>query len=103
GAYYGNYAAAGLHQQVFFNADTLVPDQLLSTGGTRWFAFDLLYQRRLTPLYQRYEDGLPAILRGWDVGGGIGLEFVYLDFRIRDGHPKTINGNGTITSSPAPN
>jgi hypothetical protein len=92
--YYVNYGAAGLHQKVFFNADIISPNQLLSTGGTRWFAFDLLYQRRLTPLYQRYDDNLPAILRGWDVRGGIGLEFVYLDFRIRDGHPHTLNGVG---------
>jgi hypothetical protein len=100
--YYVTYGAAGLHQRVFFNADTLAPDQLLSTGGTRWFAFDLLYQRRLTPFYQRYEDTLPTSLRGWDLRGGIGLEFVYLDFRIRDGHPKTINGAGVI-GGPAPN
>lgn len=61
-------------------------------GGTRWFAFDLLYQRRLTPLYQRYDDMLPTILRGWDTRAGIGLEFVYLDFRIRDGHPRITSG-----------
>ncbi len=88
--YYVNYGAAGAHQPLYFNDGTIAPNQLLSTGGTRWFAFDLLYQRRLTPLYERYEDRLPTLLRGWDVRAGIGLEFVYLDFRIRDGHPKFI-------------
>ena len=90
--YYVNYGAAGMHQTLFFNGDTIPANQLLSTGGTRWFAFDLLYQRRLTPLYERYEDTLPAILRGWDTRAGIGLEFTYLDFRIRDGHPRITSG-----------
>jgi hypothetical protein len=90
--YFANYGAAGMHQTLFFNSDTIPANQLLSTGGTRWFAFDLLYQRRLTPLYQRYNDVLPTILRGWDTRAGIGLEFVYLDFRIRDGHPRITSG-----------
>jgi hypothetical protein len=90
--YFVNYGAAGMRQTLFFNGDTIPPNQLLSMGGTRWFAFDLLYQRRLTPLYQRFNDSLPTILRGWDTRAGIGLEFVYLDFRIRDGHPRITSG-----------
>jgi hypothetical protein len=36
---------------------------------------------------------LPHFLRGWDVQPKIGLEFVYLDFQINNGHPPLKSGN----------
>ncbi len=62
--------------------------QKLNPGGTRWYTFGGYYERRLTPLYQDREQGLPVFLQGWDLRAKIGLEFTYNDFRINDGSPK---------------
>ncbi len=66
---------------------TATPTQKLNPGGTRWYTFGGYYERRLTPLYQKYEAGLPEFLQGWDTRAKIGLEFTYNDFRINDGSP----------------
>ncbi len=59
----------------------------LNPGGTRWYTFGGYYERRLTPLYQDYESGLPQFLQGWDSRAKVGVEFTYNDFRINDGTP----------------
>jgi hypothetical protein len=85
--YYANYGSSFSTAPLFFNGDKILPNQNLSTGGTRWFAFDLLYERRLTPLFEGRDGHLPVFLQSWDVRAKFGLEFVYLDFRINDGKP----------------
>jgi len=85
--YYANYGSSVSNVPLFFNGDRISANQNLSTGGTRWFAFDLLYERRLTPLYEGRDEHLPVFLQNWDVRAKFGLEFVYLDFRINDGKP----------------
>jgi hypothetical protein len=54
-----------------------------------WFSFGLYYERRLTPLYAKYETGWPAPLREWDLRGRIGLEYTYLNFSINGGTTPT--------------
>jgi hypothetical protein len=43
------------------------------------------YERRLTPLYERYEGRWPTLLRGWDLRARIGIEYTYLNFVIKGG------------------
>ncbi len=70
-----------------FNGATLTPHQRLDTDSTVWFDGALYYERRLTPVLQRY-------LGGWSLGKGLelraklGLEFTYLDFRLNNGRAR---------------
>ena len=86
--YFAVYGSRGSKRPLFFGGTTIAP-QVLSTDGTRWFTVAGFYQRRLTPLYQRYEAAWPWLLQGWDARAKIGLEFAYIDFRINDGKPAT--------------
>jgi hypothetical protein len=54
-----------------------------------WFSGGLYYERRLTPLYQSYEDHWPSWLQGWDLRGRIGIEYTYLYYDI--------NGDSTFS------
>jgi hypothetical protein len=72
---------------IYFGGTVLSKNQSLNPGGTRWYTFGGYYERRLTPLYQDREQGLPTFLKGWDLRAKIGIEFTYNDFRINDGKP----------------
>ncbi len=95
--YYGLYGSKPQTQPLAFGGTIIFPPpaspsqhqqfQKLNPGGTRWYTFGGYYERRLTPLYQNYEAGLPEFLQGWDSRAKIGLEFTYNDFRINDGTP----------------
>ena len=85
--YYGIYGSKFETQPLAFGGTIISPNQKLNPGGTRWYTFGGYYERRLTPLYQNYEAGLPEFLQGWDSRAKIGLEFTYNDFRINDGSP----------------
>jgi hypothetical protein len=85
--YYGIYGSKFETQPLAFGGTIISPNQKLNPGGTRWYTFGGYYERRLTPLYQKYESGLPEFLQGWDSRAKIGLEFTYNDFRINDGDP----------------
>ena len=86
--YFGLYGSKFETQPLAFGGTIISPGQKLNPGGTRWYTFGGYYERRLTPLYQDREQGLPALLQGWDTRAKIGLEFTYNDFRINDGSPK---------------
>ncbi|MGH7923957.1 MAG: hypothetical protein ACREQH_05110 [Candidatus Binatus sp.] len=86
--YYGIYGSKYETQPLAFGGTIISPNQKLNPGGTRWYTFGGFYERRLTPLYQDRESGLPQCLQGWDSRAKIGLEFTYNDFRINDGTPK---------------
>ena len=85
--YYGIYGSKFETQPLAFGGTIISPNQKLNPGGTRWYTFGGYYERRLTPLYKKYEDGLPQFLQGWDSRAKIGLEFTYNDYRINDGNP----------------
>jgi hypothetical protein len=91
--YYGIYGSKPQTQPLAFGGTIIGPPsptspiQNLNPGGTRWYTFGGYYERRLTPIYQDREDGLPQFLQGWDTRAKIGLEFTYNDFRINDGKP----------------
>jgi len=95
--YYGIYGSKPQTQPLAFGGTIIAPPtasatqaqqtQKLNPGGTRWYTFGGYYERRLTPLYENYESGLPQFLQGWDSRARIGLEFTYNDFRINDGTP----------------
>jgi hypothetical protein len=86
--YFGLYGSKFETQPLAFGGTIISPGQKLNPGGTRWYTFGGYYERRLTPLYQDREQGLPVFLQGWDTRAKIGLEFTYNDFRINDGSPK---------------
>ena len=86
--YFGLYGSKFETQPLAFGGTIISPGQKLNPGGTRWYTFAGYYERRLTPLYQDREQGLPVFLQGWDTRAKIGLEFTYNDFRINDGSPK---------------
>jgi len=86
--YFGLYGSKFETQPLAFGGTIISPNQKLNPGGDRWYTFGGYYERRLTPLYQDREQGLPALLQGWDTRAKIGLEFTYNDFRINDGSPK---------------
>jgi hypothetical protein len=95
--YYGIYGSKPQTQPLAFGGTIIAPAavgvaqhqqfQKLNPGGTRWYTFGGYYERRLTPLYQNHEAGLPQFLQGWDTRAKIGIEFTYNDFRINDGTP----------------
>jgi hypothetical protein len=85
--YYGIYGSKFETQPLAFGGTIISPGQKLNPGGTRWYTFGGYYERRLTPLYQNYESGLPQFLQGWDSRAKVGIEFTYNDFRINDGSP----------------
>jgi hypothetical protein len=77
---------------VTFNGDLILPGQKINTNGTTWFTAGLFYERRISFwLYGRAT--LPEFLRGWDLRPKIGLEFVYLDFQINNGHPHAVSAH----------
>src|SRR5271168_500742 len=79
--YYGIYGSKFETQPLAFGGTIISPNQKLNPGGTRWYTFGGYYERRLTPLYEKYEDGLPQFLQGWDSRAKIGVEFTYNDYR----------------------
>jgi hypothetical protein len=95
--YFGIYGSKPQTEPLAFGGTIIAPPsasilgpsrgQTLNPGGTRWYTFGGYYERRLTPLYQDREQGLPVFLQGWDLRAKIGLEFTYNDFRINDGSP----------------
>ncbi len=85
--YFGIYGSKFETQPLAFGGTIISPNQKLNPGGTRWYTFGGYYERRLTPLYQDREDGLPQFLQGWDSRAKLGLEFTYNDYRINDGSP----------------
>jgi len=85
--YFGIYGSKYETEPQAFGGTIISPGQKLNPGGTRWYTFGGYYERRLTPLYQNREQGLPVFLQGWDLRAKIGLEFTYNDFRINDGSP----------------
>jgi hypothetical protein len=91
--YFGLYGSRFASQPVVFNGDLIAPGQNLSTSGTTWFTGGLFYERRITPwLYEHVAPSSPY-LQNWDIRPKIGVEFVYLDFQISNGHPKSISGS----------
>src|SRR4029077_5792378 len=58
----------------------------------------IYYERRLTPLFQRFEAMWPEPLQGWDLRAKVGVEYTYLDFEINGGHaPVTKTSKGEET------
>jgi hypothetical protein len=74
---------------IFFNGAEIVPNRTNNFDPSEWFAAGIYYERRLRPLYNKYEAGWPSWLRGWDLRGRIGLEFTYLNFSINGGSSPT--------------
>jgi hypothetical protein len=72
-----------------FNGAIIPGGRTNSFDPCEWFSGGLYYERRLTPLYQKYESGWPTVLQGWDLRGRIGIEFTYLDFSINGGSTPT--------------
>jgi hypothetical protein len=93
--YFALYGSSFLNSPATFNGDVLAPGQNISASDSTWFTVGLFYERRLTPWLNRKLENLniPEFLKEWDVRPRIGLEFVYLDFKINGGHPKLISGN----------
>jgi hypothetical protein len=85
--YIAPYGSHGGNPAFNFGGTVISAGQILNNGGTRWYTFGGYYERRLTPLYQDRESGLPGFLQGWDLRAKIGFEFTYNDFRINDGKP----------------
>jgi len=90
--YFALYGGSHLDQPITFNGDVIAPGQDISTSGTQWFTAGFYYQRRITPLIEPFQAALPSVLRNWDLRPLIGLEFVYLDFKINGGHPSLLSG-----------
>src|SRR6266446_3687130 len=74
----------GLPQSANYNGVTLAPRQRLHTGDTIWFDGAVYYERRLTPLVQKYLDRF-SLVKELDLRAKIGLEYTYLDFRLNNG------------------
>jgi hypothetical protein len=91
--YFALYGSSFLGTPVTFNGNAIAPGQHISTSGTTWFTGGVFYERRITPWLERQTANLPHFLQGWDVRPKIGLEFVYLDFQIDNGHPALISGH----------
>jgi hypothetical protein len=85
--YLAPYGSSFSTHSLAFGGTIISPGQKLNPGGTRWYTFGGYYERRLTPLYQDREQGLPTFLKGWDLRAKVGVEFTYNDFRINDGDP----------------
>jgi hypothetical protein len=86
--YLALYGSQALGTPVTFNGDVILPNQSINTHGTTWFTAGLFYQRRISPwLYQYASANLPEWLQKWELRPKIGVEFVYLDFQINNGHP----------------
>lgn len=77
-----------LRHPVLYNGATLAPGQTLHTNPSEWFSVGLYYERRLSPWFERYENGWPIWLQHWDVRGRLGIEYTYLSFDINSGHAK---------------
>jgi hypothetical protein len=107
--YFALYGSSDLRSPATFNGDVIAPGpvvpavnfltgvntsgQNISTSGTTWFTVGVYYQRRITPWLDRVTANLPDFLRNWDARPLVGLEFVYLDFQINNGHPALLSGN----------
>lgn len=91
--YFALYGSSFLSKPATFNGDVIAPGQNISASDSTWFTFGLFYERRITPWIEPQTVNLPEFLQGWDVRPRIGLEFVYLDFKINGGHPKLISGD----------
>ena len=86
----------------YFNGKLLAPQEL-NAENFPWFDGGLYYVRRLTPLYQRYEDGWPGWLRGWDLRAEAGITYTYVNWQFNGGHalmlegkpPRTVVGGDT--------
>jgi len=91
--YFALYGSHFLSSPVTFNGDVIAPGQNISASDSTWFTFGLFYERRITPWLARYTGDLPALLQGWDLRPRIGLEFVYLDFKINNGRPALLRGS----------
>ena len=97
--YLALYGSEPLGKAVRFNGDTILPGQHMNTHGTTWFTGGLFYQRRISPwLYQYASATLPEWLQKWELRPKIGLEFVYLDFQINNGHPNRVGAGSTTRS-----
>ncbi len=79
---------------IFYNGSVIPGGRTNAFDPWEWFSFGLYYERRLTPLYEKYEGQWPTILQGWDVRARIGLEFTYLDFTINGGTTTTMRRPG---------
>src|SRR5208282_4960777 len=88
------YGSSFLASPATFNGDVIAPGQNVSASDSTWFTFGLFYERRITPWLNGQIENLnvPEFLKRWDVRPRIGLEFVYLDFKVNGGHPKLISG-----------
>ncbi|HLI81627.1 MAG TPA: hypothetical protein VKV03_16680 [Candidatus Binataceae bacterium] len=94
--YLALYGSEPLGKAVTFNGDRILPGQSINTNGTTWFTGGLFYQRRISPwLYQYASANLPEWLQKWELRPKIGLEFVYLDFQINNGHPNRVGAGPT--------
>jgi hypothetical protein len=93
--YFALYGSSFLNSPATFNGDVIAPGQSISTSGTTWWTIGGFYERRITPWLNRTLENtnVPQFLKEWDVRPRIGLEFVYLDFKINNGSPKLISGN----------
>lgn len=98
--YLALYGSEPLGTPVTFNGDTILPGQSINTSGTTWFTAGLFYQRRISPwLYRQASATLPVWLQKWELRPKIGLEFVYLDFQINNGHPNRVSAMQSIGAS----
>ena len=84
---------------VTFNGDLILPGQNINLNGTTWFTAGLFYERRISPWLYAHSGNLPEFLRGWDLRPKIGLEFVYLDVQINNGHPHDVSAHVSSSSS----
>jgi hypothetical protein len=93
--YFALYGSSFLSSPATFNGDVIAPGQNISASDSTWFTVGLFYERRITPWLNRQIGNLnlPEVLKRWDVRPRIGLEFVYMDFKINNGSPKLISGN----------
>lgn len=94
------FYATGSHPlsyAAYFNGKQLAPGQTLHADNFPWFEGALYYERRLTPLYQRYEDRWPQWLRGWDLRALAGIEFTYINWEFNGGHALVLKGTPPST------
>jgi hypothetical protein len=75
---------------IFFNGAQIPAHRTNRYDPSEWYAAGIYYERRLTPLYTKYEGTWPSWLQGWDLRGRIGLEFTYLNFSINGGTTPTV-------------
>jgi hypothetical protein len=79
---------------IFYNGSVIPGGRTNAFDPWEWFSFGLYYERRITPLYQKYEGDWPTILQGWDVRARLGIEFTYMDFTINGGTTTTVRRPG---------